>query len=446
VSWQSAVALALKGVRRRPGRSVLTVLAVLLAAALLTALLTIATTAETRVLDELAKGGPLAGIKVAAATPDPDQEGQDETTGVQPRNLDEATLGQIEGLPAVREAIPVVVTRMVIAPPVPLSRPRVPADARPPGTRPPDTYVESVVGVDITRTPSLPITVLSGHLPAPGAVDQIAVSEGALGALGIARSEADQLVGKELRLGAPQTTQLSERTRTRLRWSKATIVGVVAQDAADGGILAPVELVREAREWSLAGIDDVRYGIPRSDFAGVYVVARSLDDVGAARQQITSVGYSTSAPENLIASVRRYLHVVEIVLTAVGGIALAVAALGIANAMLAAVRERRREIGVIKAIGGRDRDIRRMFLVEAGVLGFTGGLLGTIGGVIVARFVGLMVNGYLVEQGLRGVELTIPVATMTTTVIGATVLAVIAGTAPALGAARLPARDAVGAV
>ena len=108
-------------------------------------------------------------------------------------------------------------------------------------------------------------------------------------------------------------------------------------------------------------------------------MAHSLDDVGTARQQITAVGYATSAPENLIASVRRYLHVVEIVLTAVGVIALTVAALGIANAMLAAVRERRREIGVIKAIGGRDRDVRRMFLVEAGVLGFAGGVLGAVG-------------------------------------------------------------------
>jgi ABC-type antimicrobial peptide transport system permease subunit len=114
--------------------------------------------------------------------------------------------------------------------------------------------------------------------------------------------------------------------------------------------------------------------------------------------------------------------------------------------MLAAVRERRREIGVIKAIGGRDRDVRRMFLVEAGVLGFTGGLLGALAGFAVARFVGGLVNSYLVDQGLRGIELTIPLATMSATVVGSTVLAVVAGTVPALGAARLPARDALGAV
>src|SRR5206468_2697643 len=62
VTWRDAAALAWKGLRRRPGRAALTVLAVALAASLLTALLTIAGTAETRVLSELSKGGPLAGI------------------------------------------------------------------------------------------------------------------------------------------------------------------------------------------------------------------------------------------------------------------------------------------------------------------------------------------------------------------------------------------------
>jgi putative ABC transport system permease protein len=87
-----------------------------------------------------------------------------------------------------------------------------------------------------------------------------------------------------------------------------------------------------------------------------------------------------------------------------------------------------------------------MFLVEAGTLGFIGGVLGALGGFVVARFVGTLVNVYLVEQGLKGIELTVPVVTMSATILGATLLAVMAGTAPAVGAARMPARDALGAV
>jgi macrolide transport system ATP-binding/permease protein len=162
------------------------------------------------------------------------------------------------------------------------------------------------------------------------------------------------------------------------------------------------------------------------------------------RNQITAIGYSTSAPENLIASVRRYLHVVEIVLTAVGAIALAIAALGITNAMLAAVRERRREIGVLKAIGARDKDVLRIFLVEAGVLGLLGGLLGTTTGMLLARAVGQVVNGYLTTQGLAGVQLALPLSVIAAGIAGSTGLALVGGALPALRAARLPARDAVG--
>ena len=77
MTWRDAAALAWKGLLRRPGRAALTVLAVALAASLLTALLTIAGTAETRVLSELSKGGPLAGIRVAAAEADPEQVDND---------------------------------------------------------------------------------------------------------------------------------------------------------------------------------------------------------------------------------------------------------------------------------------------------------------------------------------------------------------------------------
>ena len=140
---------------------------------------------------------------------------------------------------------------------------------------------------------------------------------------------------------------------------------------------------------------------------------------------------------------RRYLHVVEIVLTRWGSIALVVAALGISNAMLAAVRERRREIGVLKAIGGRDRDVRRVFLVEAATLGFVGGVLGTALRVDDRGVVGHVVNGYLAEQGLVGVESTLPWMVVVGGIVGSTMLALVAGTLPAVRAARLPAREAV---
>jgi putative ABC transport system permease protein len=435
MKWRAAIGLAIKGMRRRPGRAVLTVLAVALAAALLTALLTIAGTAETRVLNELAKGGPLAGIKVAAATPDPAQIDQDNARPGAPKDLDQAAFDQIRALPDVRDVIPVVSTKMVVV---------APTNGRD-GTVL-DPFVENVVGVDVTRVGTLPITLVRGRFPAPGSLTELVVTEGYLERFGLKRTDAAQVIGSDVQLGAAQAHKVGNDVTGLGRWVKAQIVGVVAQEAAEGQILVPTEQVEIARRWSLAGVPDERFATSTSPYTGLFVVADGIDNVGKVRTEITAVGYSTSAPENLIASVRRYLHVVEIVLTSVGAIALVVAALGISNAMLAAVRERRREIGVLKAIGSRDRDVRRVFLVEAAALGCTGGVLGAFVGFAISRVVGGVVNGYLVEQGLVGIQLELPVPTMVGAVIGSTLLAILAGTLPAVRAARLPAREAVGAV
>ena len=143
----------------------------------------------------------------------------------------------------------------------------------------------------------------------------------------------------------------------------------------------------------------------------------------------------------------KYLHVVDIVLGGIGTIALVIAVLGIANALLAAVRERHREIGVLKAIGARDRDILRWFELEALLVGAAGGVLGALLGLGVAAAVGGMVNGYLVSEGLDGIDLgTIPITLGLVGVVGSMLLSVLAGALPALRAARLPARDAVGSL
>jgi ABC-type antimicrobial peptide transport system permease subunit len=134
------------------------------------------------------------------------------------------------------------------------------------------------------------------------------------------------------------------------------------------------------------------------------------------------------------------------VLGAIGAIALVIASLGIANALLAAIRERRREIGVLKAIGARDRDVQRIFLFEAGVLGLIGGTVGTAGGFGTALGVSAIVNGYLTAQGLAGVHLGLPVTVLVSAIVGSTVLALAAGALPARRAAHMPAREAMESV
>jgi putative ABC transport system permease protein len=432
VTWRDAVSLAARSVRRRPGRTVLTILAVTLAAAMLTALVTIATTAQTRVLNQLAKGGPLSGIRVSAAEPDPLQVGQDNASPGPPRDLGDPAVGQIRALPDVRDAFPVVSADVFVVQPA----------ANPRGGRI-EPFGDTVLGVDLSRPTLLPLSILAGRLPGNDTTGEVAVTESYHKRLQIDRPHAASVLGQTVEFASGRTFAGDARAddgdlQIRALWTRAVVVGVVAQDAGSGDFLVSLPAARRLREWTAASLDSGRgLDLPTSPYSGVFVIARGLDQVAGVRNEITAIGYSTSAPENLIASVRRYLHVVEIVLGAIGLVALVVATLGIANAMLAAVRERQREIGVLKAIGARDRDVRRIFIVEAGTVGFIGGVVGSLCGFGAAKLVGVIVNNYLHSQGLETVGLTFPAAIVLGSIIGSTLLALVGG--------LLPAREAVGA-
>jgi hypothetical protein len=440
LGWSDAAELAAHGVARRPGRAVLTVLAVTLAATLLVALLTIVGTARSRVLTQLSKGGALSGIRVVAADADPDQLDLDNPRSGAPRDLSESTITQLRRVTGVRTVVPIAQAVMEVRPLGTLAD-RAEASlrsARRRGAGSPPQPLQVALGFDLNRASLLPLTIVAGRLPVPSSTTEVAITPGALTRLGLTKADAPSVIGAEVEVGAPRL-----RDGVSVQWRRFRIVGVVAQDIVGSAqVLFSIDRVQEAKAWTALG--NPLPNQPTSPYAGAFVEARTVDDVATVRRAITDIGYSTSAPENLVATVRRYLRVIEIVLSGIGTIALVIAALGIANAMLAAVRERRREIGVLKAIGANDGDILRLFLVEAAVLGLIGGVLGTLAGWGVATIVAQVVNRYLRDQGLAGVALQLPAWIAAFGIGGSLGLSVLAGTVPALRASRLPAREAVG--
>jgi cell division protein FtsX len=454
MSYRDAIAIAARSVTRRLGRAVLTVLAVALASALLSSLLIAGTAARSRVLDGVSKGGPLTGIRVDAAAPESGSLDSDNPPLGAPRELDKAAKKRIAALRGVRDVVPVVVTPIQVVPSTNLatlaaraapttSTAAIPRELGPPPNAS-DPFRDQLVGIDLSHIADVPVTTEAGRLPAATSTTELAVTEGFLQRFGLKKADAAKVLGTELEIGAPRLFASPTGILTRGRWTRMTIVGVVAQEIGEGQFLAPIAPATAARKWAASGVSPQAFGVDSSPYSALFVVADSLSLVAPVRAEITKVGFSTSAPETLIDSVQRYVHVVEIVLGGIGLIGLVIAALGITNAMLAAVRERRREIGVLKAIGARDRDVRRIFLLEAATLGFVGGLIGTTAGWLTARGLAGVVNKYLEKQGLAGVTLGVPTTVLVGGVVGATLLALVAGTIPAQRAARLPARQAMG--
>ena len=123
--WRDAIEMARRELLRRPGRAILTMVAVALAASLLTALVAIASTGRDRVLDQITHGGALASISVEAAAPNHSQEGLDNPTPGRPLALTASALRAMRKIPGVTAVVPILKAQVIVIPPV-----RPPAGSR----------------------------------------------------------------------------------------------------------------------------------------------------------------------------------------------------------------------------------------------------------------------------------------------------------------------------
>src|SRR5262249_20720718 len=90
--------------------------------------------------------------------------------------------------------------------------------------------------------------------------------------------------------------------------------------------------------------------------------------------------------------------ILDMFLAIFGSLALAVASLGIINTLVMAILERRREIGIMKAIGASDGDVRSLFFAEAGAMGVFGGIAGVVLGWLIGQAINFGTNIYLERQ------------------------------------------------
>jgi putative ABC transport system permease protein len=153
---------------------------------------------------------------------------------------------------------------------------------------------------------------------------------------------------------------------------------------------------------------------------------------------IRKLGFNTFSILDATRSLRRFFAVLDLFLGVFGSLALAVAALGIVNTLVMAILERRREIGIMKAIGASDGDVKKLFFAEAAVLGLFGGMLGVALGWLIGRVINVGANLYLSRQNLPPENLwSVPWWLVVGAMVFAVAVSMIAGLYPAARAARL---------
>jgi len=98
-----------------------------------------------------------------------------------------------------------------------------------------------------------------------------------------------------------------------------------------------------------------------------------------------TIDFSILTPEEIMKTFGNVLNILIAFLVGIGLISVLVGGIGIANTMYTSVLERRKEIGTMKAVGARNSDILLIFIIESGILGLIGGILGVGVGIGIAK-------------------------------------------------------------
>lgn len=161
-----------------------------------------------------------------------------------------------------------------------------------------------------------------------------------------------------------------------------------------------------------------------------------MDNVKEVQQQLISMGFEASSRMDWLESSQKQSSMVQAVLGGIGAVSLFVAAIGIANTMMMSIYERTKEIGVLKVLGCAMGNIRSMFLIEAGFIGFMGGVIG----LLLSYAVSVAVNRFLapgLTDGMNSRLSMIPPWLALAAVGFAVLIGMIAGFFPAQRAMRL---------
>ena len=455
--------LALRNLRESSLRNSLTTVGISVGVASLVAMLSLGIGLQKLATRRLAGSG-LFDTVVVMSRRDLRGFGRDDerntASAAESRTLDESARQEIERLPEVLEAYPDIrfITELRY-----LDKPHltmvsgIPASAR-------SNDAFSGVQGSFFSSDNAPEVILQKSFAAelldketkPGQEDDIPVAQ-----------LAKPLLGQELtmryaqRIPAPSTTEGSSTQSGKTagesdtssegaysvisREQKLKVVGVADLDpdsmrgAARARVFLPLKLAEDLHVMQPSDLrDNVRGFNKQPSYSTISVRVKNPKQVEPVEQAIKKIGFNTFSILDATRSLRQFFAVLDLFLGIFGSLALAVASIGIVNTLVMAILERRREIGIMKAIGASDGDVKKLFFAEAGAMGVLGGIVGVALGWAIGHVINLGTNIYLKRQSLPPESFwSVPWWLVGAAIVFAFVVSLVSGLYPAARAARL---------
>jgi putative ABC transport system permease protein len=249
----------------------------------------------------------------------------------------------------------------------------------------------------------------------------------------------DQTITLEITKWVSDESGSGMEVKKRLRLK---VVGIIesSRSEADYSVFMSLDQVQDINAW----VQGRRFNPNVDGYEMAIVIADNREQALDIATQINNMGYMANTPQEFIQGVNSFFVVLQVIFGGVGGVALLVAAIGIANTMTMAILERTREIGLMKAVGATNRDVLSIFLGEAAGIGFVGGVGGILLGVLIGKVIDILGSVYMAGQstggygGLgTGISVVTPVWLILFAILFSTLIGLLSGLYPALRAASL---------
>ncbi len=449
--------LAMRNLRESLLRNSLTTIGISVGVASLVAMLSLGIGLQQLASRRLIKSGLFDTVVVSSRRDLRNFGREEDRNGPAPgesRILDESTRVEISHLPNVLEANPDIrfITELRYQ-----DKPHLTTVAALPSSAKSNDAFESVQG-HFFSSDTAPEAILQktfaeellGRAPKPG-LDETNVAELAAPLLGkeltmrYAQREAAENTARD-KLPAAGSEELSGAAYSVVsREQKLTIVGVADLDPESmrgptrARVFLPLKLAESLHVMQPTDLREIsRAATDQPVYSSVSVRVKNPAQIRATEDAIKKMGFNTFSILDATRSLQQFFAVLDLFLGIFGSLALAVASIGIVNTLVMAILERRREIGIMKAIGASDSDVKKLFFAEAGAMGILGGIVGVGLGWAIGQVINLGTNVYLKRQSLPPEHFwSVPWWLVGSAIVFAFIVSLVSGLYPAGRAARL---------